>query len=314
MMADYENIFSDIPRIDKLCLDTIREFSDDTVYFKDRESNFVWNSKRHATQVGAASPEEMRGKSDLDYFPEKFAQEARKTEIDIMQTGKPHINIPEELDDPDGTTHYFLASKYPFYNEDKEIIGTWGMTRDITEQKHMEKELERSNLKLQRLARVDDLSGLYNRRYFYETLERTIAIYSGRAGSNNTFALIAIDVDNLKYINDKYGHPHGDDVLRMIASSLVCNTTKADTCFRVGGDEFMVMLPDSNLDKAIQVAQRLVDAVASTTVPMGDTFEKMTISLGVAIYENGTDISEIISLADRKLYKSKRNGKNQVSS
>lgn len=301
--------------IDKVILNTIMKYSSDTVYFKDVNSKFIWNSLGHAKQVGLADPRDMLGKSDFDFFPAKFAQAARDSEKEIMLTKKPILNIEETLETPDGEKIYFLASKYPLFDENDKVVGTWGMSKEITELKRMEKELERSNLKLQRLARVDDLTGLYNRRYFYEILEKTFALYQERDVSKKTFALITIDVDNLKLINDAYGHPRGDDALRMVASALVTATSKTDTCFRVGGDEFMVMTQDCTPESASALATKLMSAVSAHAIPMSkDKFEKISISVGVASYKEGRTLSELISEADKLLYKSKRNGKNQVSS
>ena len=295
----------------KLCLDTIREYSSDTVYFKDKNSKFLWTSRAHAKQVGAENPLDMIGKDDFDYFPREFAEKARADEVQIMTTGEPILNIPEELYHDEDNVEYLLASKYPLYR-DGEIIGIWGITRNITEQKRLEKELERSYQKVQRLTRVDDLSGLYNRRYFYESLERTISIYDRREG-DDTFTLVAIDVDNMTELNDRYGQLQGDNVLRHVASAMMIGCRKSDTCFRTGGDEFMIMLPDCDTAHAIGIAKKIADNVSSEAVPMGDNFVKVTVSVGIAAYQKGMDISELISLADRKLYKSKRNGKNQVS-
>lgn len=303
----------ELNELNKLCLETIRQFSADTVYFKDLNSNFLWNSKKHAEQVNAESPESMAGKNDFDYFPEEFAQKALADEREIISTGLPKINIPETLESDDGSEpRYFLASKYPFYDEKHNIIGTWGITRDVTTEKRLEKELELSNKKLQSLARVDDLSGLYNRRYFYETLERMVSIYTGRSG-DDSFALVAFDADDLEMINETYGATVGDDALRMIASCIVSNTTKADTCFRTGGDEFMMLLPDCDLKRAIGIANKIVSDTASTPIPMGDRMKKITISSGIAMFTKDMDVAELISTAERKLKKSKRNGKNQSS-
>ena len=118
----------------------------------------------------------------------------------------------------------------------------------------------------------------------------------------------------MKYINDQYGQPKGDDVLRHIASSMLNAIRKSDICFRTGGDEFMVLLPDCDKTAAVAVAKVIARNVSEQAVPVGDSkFEKITISAGISTYVHGTDISEIISAADRKLYKSKRNGKNQLS-
>ena len=77
--------------LDRLCLEMVREYSCDTVYFKDKNSHFLWNSKQHAAQVGVESAEDMLGKCDFDFFPETFAQAARNIEIEIMRTGMPRV-------------------------------------------------------------------------------------------------------------------------------------------------------------------------------------------------------------------------------
>ncbi len=311
-MAKKDKINIDQSEIDELVLHTIKFHCADTIYFKDTESRFLWNSQQHADQFGVKTPQDMFGKTDYDYFPKEFADKALEVEKQIIESGEPILNIEEEWE-KDDETRYLLASKYPFYNKKGEIIGTWGMTRDITEMKNLEKELERSYMKVQRLARVDDVTGLYNRRYFYENLERICSLYDRRE-DETSFSLIAIDVDNLKYINDQYGQPRGDDVLRHVASAMLNAIRKSDICFRTGGDEFMVLLPDCDKTAAVAVAKVIAKNVSDQAVPVGDSkFEKITISAGISTYVHGTDISEIISAADRKLYKSKRNGKNQLS-
>ncbi len=299
--------------LDSLVLETIRRFSSDTVYFKDTESRFLWNSYEHCAQVGVKDPEELYGKTDFDFFPEEFAQAARDVEVEIMKSGTPILNIEETLERDNDETQYYLASKYPLYNKEHEIIGTWGISKNITERRKIQKELERSYRKMQTLARVDDLSGLYNRRYFYELLEKTINIYEER-NDETTFTLIAIDVDDMKFINDQYGQPHGDDIIRHVAACMTINARNTDTCFRVGGDEFMILLQDCDKIHALGIAKKIAESVNAQAVPVGDgKSEKVTVSIGIAAYEKGTDISDLISMADRKLYKSKRNGKNQVS-
>ncbi len=312
-MVKKNGIDMDPDKIDALVIDTIKYHCADTIYFKDRESRFVWNSQQHADQFGVKSPSDMFGKTDYDYFPREFADRAKEIEDEIMSTGEPILNIEEEWERADGETRYLIASKYPFYDQNHEIIGTWGITKDVTELKHLEKELERSYKKVQRLARVDDVTGLYNRRYFYENLERVCSIYD-RRNDDTSFSLIAIDVDDMKFINDQYGQQRGDDVLRHIATSMLNAIRKCDICFRTGGDEFVVLLPDCDKTDAVNIAKEISRNVTDQSVPVSETkFEKITISAGISTYVKGTDISEILSAADRKLYKAKRNGKNQLS-
>ena len=230
-----------------------------------------------------------------------------------MRTGVPVLNIEEELHPDDDNVRYYSASKYPLYDKDNNLVGTWGITRDITETKKLEKELERSYHKMELLARVDDLSGLYNRRYFYETLEKYASLYEKRT-DGSTFALLVADVDDITHINDQYGQQNGDIVLRSIADLCMANVRTEDTCFRTGGDEFAIVLLDTDKVSAIGIAKKLVEQIANEPIVLDGKREKVTISAGLAMFDPGDpDLSDLISKAERKLNKSKREGKNKVS-
>lgn len=299
---------------DMIVIDTIRKYGRDTIYFKDKDSKFIWNNYMHANQLGVVKPDELIGKSDYDFFPKEFADKARKIELEIMATGKPVLNIEEALsDDDDDNARYYSASKYPLYDINNEIVGTWGITRDITEQKKLELELERSYHKMELLARVDDLSGLYNRRYFYETLEKYASLYEKRT-DGSTFALFVADVDDMTHVNDFYGQQNGDIVLKSIAELCMSNVRKEDTCFRTGGDEFAIVLLDTDKISAVGIAKKLVEQIATEPVILDGKREKVTVSAGLAVFDNqNPDISDLLSKAERKLNKSKREGKNKVS-
>lgn len=300
-------------KIDKIVIDTIRKYSTDTVYFKDKESRFIWNSLGHIQQLGARSPEEAFGKTDFDYFPKDFAQSARETELTIMQTGVPIINMIEELVLDDDNIKYYMCSKYPLYDDEGKIIGTWGSSKDVTEQKNLEKELQISYSKMELLTRVDDLSGLYNRRYLYEELEKYASMYVERE-DNSTFSIIVLDLDDMKYFNDQNGQQNGDLLLRYVADIMLTNTRKADTCFRTGGDEFAVVLPDTDKLSAMAVAKNIIRQISSEPFVIENRRVSISGSAGVAAFnKSDPDITDILSRAERKLNKSKREGKNQVS-
>ena len=297
---------------DMLVIDTIRKFGRDTIYFKDKDSKFIWNNYMHANQLGVIKPEELVGKSDSDFFPKEFADKARQIELEIMRTGKPVLNIEESLGEDDDI-RYYIASKYPLYNNNNEIVGTWGISRDITEQKKLELQLERSYHKMELLARVDDLSGLYNRRYFYETLEKYSSLYERRT-DGSTFAVLVIDVDDITHINDMYGQQNGDIVLKSVAELMVSNVRKQDTCFRTGGDEFALVLLDTDKVSAVGISKKLVEKIANEPVILDGKRETITVSAGLAVFDpNDPDLSALLSKAERKLNKSKREGKNKLS-
>ena len=288
------NFWKDMQINDKLVIDTIRRDGKDTIYFKDKDSRFIWNNAMHAKQFGQDDPNALIGKTDRDFFPAEFADKARELELEIMRTGKPVLNYEEALPLDEDTIKYYSACKYPLYDKNNEIVGTWGISRDITEMKMLELELERSYHKMELLARVDDLSGLYNRRYFYETLEKYASLYEKRS-DGSTFALLVIDVDDM-------------------TEQCMANVRTEDTCFRTGGDEFAIVLLDIEKIAAVGMAKKLVENIAGEPVILDGKREKVTISAGLAMFDNSEpDLSDLLSRAERKLNKSKREGKNKVS-
>ena len=148
------SLWKDMQINDKLVIDTIRKDSKDTIYFKDKDSRFIWNNTMHAKQFGLDDPNALIGKTDRDFFPAEFADKARQLELEIMRTGKPVLNYEEALPLDEDNIKYYSASKYPLYDKNNEIVGTWGISRDITEMKKLELELELS-LELLELLELD---------------------------------------------------------------------------------------------------------------------------------------------------------------
>ena len=115
-------------------------------------------------------------------------------------------------------------------------------------------------------------------------------------------------------VNDMYGQQNGDIVLRSLAELFVSNVRTEDTCFRTGGDEFAIVLLDTDKISAIGIAKKLVEQIANEPIILDGKREKVTISAGLAVFDNSNpDISDLLSKAERKLNKSKREGKNKVS-
>lgn len=302
-------------------INTIMENSQDTIYFKDRESRFIFNSRAHANQVNLSDPREMIGKSDFDYYPRSFAESARRDEEEIMATGTPICGRVERWEKDDGEVVWFSASKYPLYDDNGNIIGTWGTTRNITDLKNTERELEHVNKeyeilnnKLKELSVVDELSGLYNRRHFYETLTKTMKIFSrvrGR-GYSSTFSLILMDIDDFKNINDNFGHLVGDLAIRHVATLLKQNTRLSDYVFRYGGDEFAIVLPDTDEKGSKELANRLRKIVMENPLENEKRKIELTLSLGTATFRDQVDSIQIVQDADTNLYDAKNSGKNCV--
>lgn len=164
---------------------------------------------------------------------------------------------------------------------------------------------------MRRLAEVDGLTGLANRRVYDQELQRLLA-EARRTG--RPVSLVVFDVDHFKRYNDRFGHLAGDDALRFVGEVLRRNARRTDLIARYGGEEFAVILPDTPADQAMQVAQKLIDAIRTShdevRVP-----GRVTASAGVACCEAGQlSATELFSAADRAVYEAKRNGRDRVES
>jgi diguanylate cyclase (GGDEF)-like protein len=163
--------------------------------------------------------------------------------------------------------------------------------------------------KIQRQATTDGLTGLVNHKTFYEILEKELwrsRRYGGR------ISLIMIDVDNLKNINDAFGHRAGDKAIREISRRIKECIRQIDTAARYGGDEFAVILLNTSLEDAVIVAQRMVDAVANSQATWQKEQIPLSISVGLGQYDPETTPEDITSRSDQALYMAKQAGKNTV--
>jgi diguanylate cyclase (GGDEF)-like protein len=201
----------------------------------------------------------------------------------------------------------FLVSAFPRFNDADELTGVIQIARDISKKKEWELELER-------LAVVDELTGLYNRRRFNELLTYAIAS-SKRYG--RPLSLLFFDLDDFKDYNDAYGHLEGDIVLKKVAHcARKVLRQDIDFCCRYGGEEFTVILQETPKEGAIRVAERLrkeaeaLEFHPKTTEGTSGS-SKMTISVGVTEFNND-DAYTLVDRADRAMYKAKKQGKNKV--
>lgn len=300
---------------DAVIIDTLLNNSQDTIYFKDLDSRFLLNSRAHVTQFGANDPIELVGKSDADFYPNVFAEQYRQDELRIIKSGIPIINRLEQGMNTAGEIVSFSTSKYPLYDSQGVLIGTWGISRDITKLVLAEEELAKTNVKLRTQSLVDDLSGLYNQRYFYDSLEMTIKLFARKrmGGLSADFCLIILDIDCFKKVNDTYGHVIGDAAIRYVAGILLAHTRSTDTAFRYGGDEYALILQDTDLPAGHELAECIRKVVEQNPLIADHRRINLTISLGVVCYDNETSPSLLVQKSDLKLYQSKHNGKNRTS-
>jgi two-component system cell cycle response regulator len=172
-------------------------------------------------------------------------------------------------------------------------------------------ELKRTNQTLEHLAATDPLTGAANRRQFIERVEAEIGRVE-RGGA--PFSLLALDLDNFKSINDRYGHQVGDDVLKGFVQKCLDAIRPYDGVARVGGEEFMVLLPQAALEAAHIIAERLRSTIACTAFESGiQRLGAITVSIGVSQFgRDGDTIDTILRVADERMYDAKHQGRNRV--
>lgn len=161
-------------------------------------------------------------------------------------------------------------------------------------------------------AGTDALTGLHNRSYLKEYVDRKI-LSQGKQPLNDS--LIMVDVDDFKSVNDTYGHPLGDEILVLIGKSLLSCCKKGES-IRYGGDEFIVILPQTEKDEAFAIAERIQDRFASLMCPLKDRYGqqfRVTLSMAVHSTADSTSVSESLARLDEFLYKAKSEGKNRIA-
>lgn len=173
------------------------------------------------------------------------------------------------------------------------------------------RELLNLSNKLDELSRRDELTGLSNRRDMMERLEREVGRYER---NNHPFAVIMADVDHFKNVNDTYGHVCGDHMLRLIAKTLTSNVQKRDSVSRWGGEEILILLPETDLHEAEGIAERLRKEVEQLCLTSDKGDVRVTLSMGVAQYLPEGTTKDLINSADKYLYKAKDAGRNRVDS
>lgn len=170
-------------------------------------------------------------------------------------------------------------------------------------------ELEEANRKLDLISRTDELTQLPNRRDMQKTIEKEV---TRTERSHKPFSIIFFDIDHFKNVNDTYGHAAGDLILKSVASTIRSLLRKYDVLARFGGEEFLTLLPETPLEDGIVVAERFRKQIEESSVRFGGQEIKVTITLGVALYDSRLGADRSIQLADKALYEGKESGRNKV--
>jgi two-component system, cell cycle response regulator len=200
-----------------------------------------------------------------------------------------------------GGAHDYL--KKPF--EAAELLARVGAAIHV---KKLQDQLEQRNADLDRISRTDELTGLFNRRHLDEELGRRNAV---ALRHQEPVCVLLLDLDHFKHVNDTYGHPAGDLVLQAFADRIRLGLRAGDIAGRWGGEEFLVVLPRTDLGGALDVAERIRAATAASSVTVGGRDIRVTVSGGCALGPSDS-VQALVELADQCLYRAKDAGRNRI--
>lgn len=286
----------------------ILENSVDLIFVKDTALRYVAASRCFAHLVGHADGEALIGKTDHDIFSPALAAAYTSDDRRILESGQPQIEKLEHLPIQDGRVRYSSTSKHLIHDPTGLLVGIYGLGRDVTAQIELIEERERREHFMEQAAR-DPLTGLYNREGLRVQITRVL-----KEAPTKKHALLFLDLDHFKEINDTRGHLFGDRVLCTLANQL-CRTFCGDELIgRIGGDEFLIFLPAFSDEESLRARALSIIAAVSTERldAQGETL--ITCSVGISIYQgDGKGLDILQDEADQAMYCAKRQGRNQLA-
>jgi len=297
-LADIKKLQTEL-QTEKIFLNTIFDVIPDLIWLKDKDGIYLKCNKKFEEFFGAKELD-IVGKTDFDFVDKDLAQFFRDNDLISLEAGR-SIKNEEYLVFADGSNKgTYETIKTPLKSNTGEVTGILGIARDITNRKTREKELET-------LANYDTLTGLTNRTIF---MDRLTQLLNKRDSHKLNHAVLFIDLDSFKEINDTMGHNTGDELLKLVSSRLNDIIRQGDTLARLGGDEFII-LAENILQplEASSVAKQILKTLKDPFI-INDKHFYITSSIGISIFpDDSTSAQKLLQYADSAMYKAKENGK-----
>jgi diguanylate cyclase (GGDEF)-like protein/PAS domain S-box-containing protein len=290
---------------------TLVELTHDFVFMVDRKGLFTYVNPNFEKTTGYSF-------SDLKGHPFTIviAPDERETIIDRFKKGvrgAPSLPYETELSDKEGkrVAVEFLTSNLCDIRGN--VTGRFGVGRDITKRKEVEALLRDSEKRYRDLSIIDDLTQLYNSRYFYHQLKMEIDLVNRYEEQSMT--LLLLDLDDFKQFNDAYGHVEGDQVILRLGQLVKRCLRQTDSAYRYGGEEFTILLPMTTSKDAAVTAERIrTEFKKENFPPVSGKEVHMTVSIGLAQYKPQEDMKAFVHRVDQLMYQAKKNGKDRVCS
>ncbi len=291
-------------RADQKFLRAVIDNAGEPIFVKDKHSKIILANESFCQMFDTAK-KDVIGKTLAEKVPQNEQEHFFKIDRQVLADGIQNT-CEETLTLNGGETKTIITTKTRYIDAYGECY-IIGVIRDITERKKLE-------TKLKEKADTDFLTGANNRRKFMElaTLELSRA-----TRYKNDLSMLMMDIDFFKNINDLHGHMAGDVVLSKLSEACLKNVRENDILGRIGGEEFAILLPQTCIENAIDVAENLRKLIQNLTVYYnnGSSVINFTVSIGVAsVTAKVSKLEKLLHIADKALYKAKENGRNQVCS
>ncbi len=259
-----------------------------------------------ATQMTA---HDMEGKKCYEAFPTALCP-TRDCPLKQILRGRMRAQHEVEKTREDGSKVFYMITSTPLRGPDADLIAAVTSIVDITPRVEAELALRKNEERFRALSIIDDLTKLYNKRHLNDRLKSEI---DRTMRYDHPLSLMLMDIDDFKIYNDAYGHTQGDHVLAEMGKIISSNIRKSDSGFRYGGEEFVVILPETPVEAAEKVANRIRLNFSSTPFhpAKGQRIHK-TISIGLTQFSPPEDEESLVARADQNMYRAKKSGKNRV--